>query len=143
MEQQQVRGMKANKHQNPKYKNLRRLKVHQIEGRFHFIVVFVLTVLYNKYFVFKVDIRFPLKYHDNLYKAMVDGVSQNIPSLKRMWKERDFYLSCTNQIVDEYVPEESKEGYDHSNAKTVSCLHKEGCSCAMLFLWFIMFAELR
>lgn len=63
--------------------------------------------------------RLPLKYHNNLEKAIVDGVSQHVPPLARIWKEREFYVSCSNQIVDEYVPEESKEDYDHSQTKKV------------------------
>lgn len=82
VDHQQVRGMKANKHYNPKFKNLRRLKV---------------------------DIKMPLEYVNDIGKGMRDGVIQASPNLKRLWKERNLYVSSTNQIVEEYVPDESKE----------------------------------
>lgn len=74
---------RPNRHMNPKFRNLRRLKVQT---------------------------AVPLKYMKNTELSVRDGILQNIPNFRKMWRERDIYISSTNQLVDKFIPPEDRGG---------------------------------
>lgn len=78
---EQVRTLVNNKHKDPKWKNLRRLKVAT---------------------------QMPLKYTNKIELAIRDGYIQNIPNLKKLWKERDVFISGSSTLVEEFVPPENQ-----------------------------------
>ncbi|KAJ1525972.1 hypothetical protein ONE63_009156 [Megalurothrips usitatus] len=81
LQHEQVRTLKSNRHQRPEFKNLRRLKMQT---------------------------SIPVKYMKDFGKAMQDGVMQNLPNLAKMWKERDFYVSCSSSIIEAFQAPENQ-----------------------------------
>ncbi|XP_034233576.1 probable 39S ribosomal protein L45, mitochondrial isoform X2 [Thrips palmi] len=78
---EQVRTVVNNKHKDPKFKNLRRLKV---------------------------TTQMPMKYTNNVELAIRDGFIQNIPNLKKLWRERDMSITGSSTLAEEFVPPENQ-----------------------------------
>lgn len=49
----------------------------------------------------------PMKYNNDRGQGVKDGVFQNLPNLKKIWRERDIYASCSNSNIEEFVPPEN------------------------------------
>lgn len=48
-----------------------------------------------------------MKYNNDRAQGVKDGFFQNLPNLKKIWRERDIYASCSNSNIEEFVPPEN------------------------------------
>lgn len=50
----------------------------------------------------------PLKYVKKIELGVKDGFIQNLPNLKKLWKEREVLITNSSTLIEEFVPPENR-----------------------------------